>query len=93
MLAQDSAILRDTPEATPEDYGHALGGTLFLLSDALILNRLTLLKHAQRPTAPTALKIIDALTDGAVMATYVIAQLLLVDGINGALRQKKEKTA
>ena len=93
MLAQDPVLLRSTPEETPEDYGHALGGTLFLLSDALILNRLTLLKHAQRPTAPSALKIIDALTDGAVMATYVIAQLLLVDGINGALHQKTEKAA
>ncbi|RAV32066.1 lysoplasmalogenase family protein [Corynebacterium heidelbergense] len=50
----------------------ALGGNLFILSDGLILQRLTLLKNFPR---------LDALTDGAVMATYVLAQLFLVDGM------------
>ena len=58
VLAQDSR-----PDA-------ALGGNLFVVSDGLILGRLTLLRNGSR---------LDALTDSAVMATYVVAQMLLVD--------------
>lgn len=53
----------------------ALGGNLFVLSDALILGRLTLLKEGSR---------IDALTDAGVMATYTVAQLLLVDSVTNS---------
>ncbi len=57
----------------------ALGGNLFVLSDALILGRLTLLKEGSR---------IDALTDAAVMATYTAAQFLLVDGVTNSTQSR-----
>lgn len=65
-LAATSVLAEDhSPQA-------ALGGNLFVASDGLILARLTMLKNMSRP---------DALVDGAVMATYVVAQMLLVDAI------------
>lgn len=65
-LAATSVLAEDhSPEA-------ALGGNLFVVSDALILARLTLLNGAPK---------LNALVDGAVMATYVAAQLLLVDAL------------
>lgn len=65
-LATTSVLAEDhSPEA-------ALGGNLFVASDALILGRLTMLKNMSR---------LDALVDGAVMATYTVAQLLLVDAL------------
>lgn len=70
-LATTSVLAEDhSPEA-------ALGGNLFVISDALILARLTLLNDSPK---------LSALVDGAVMATYVAAQLLLVDAlVKGAL--------
>ena len=64
LLGLTSVLAQDSREDA------ALGGNLFVASDGLILARLTLLKQLSR---------LDALTDGAVMATYVTAQLLLVD--------------
>ena len=57
------------------------GGNLFVISDGLILTRLTLLRNALAPSAPAVAKVIDGALDGAVMATYIIAQMLLVDGL------------
>lgn len=65
-LATTSALAQDSRGVA------ALGGNLFVVSDGLILGRLTLLRNGSRT---------DALADGAVMATYVTAQLLLVDRI------------
>lgn len=52
--------------------GVSHGANLFVLSDSLILGRMTLLKNKG---------VVDKLADGAVMATYTAAQLLLVDGL------------
>lgn len=82
VLAQDRGIIRDEVDKTPADYGISHGGNLFIMSDALILNRMTLFKNAQKEGASAVLKTIDAINDGAVMATYVIAQLLLFNGLN-----------
>lgn len=72
-LATTSVLAEDhSPEA-------ALGGNLFVGSDALILGRLTMLKNKSR---------LDALVDGAVMATYTAAQLLLVDAITKGMVTK-----
>ncbi|WP_246394816.1 lysoplasmalogenase [Corynebacterium anserum] len=69
-LGYTSVLAEDhSPEA-------ALGGNLFVASDALILGRLTMLKNKSR---------LDALVDGVVMATYTAAQLLLVDAITKGL--------
>lgn len=49
------------------------GGLLFVVSDGLILARMALLKQKSS---------VDALVDGAVMGTYVVAQMLLVDHLS-----------
>lgn len=72
-LAMTSILAQDSSSKA------ALGGNLFVLSDALILGRLTLLKEGSR---------IDALTDAAVMATYTAAQLLLVDGVTNSTQSR-----
>ncbi len=51
----------------------AVGGTLFTVSDGLIVWR-RLFLNTQRPRRRA---------EGAVLATYAIAQLLLVEGLSG----------
>ena len=53
-----------------------LGGNLFVLSDGLILARQAFLT-GQKPLV----RVLDGIVDGLVMATYVAAQLLLVEGL------------
>jgi len=72
LLAATSVLAADAGEITPL----GLGGNLFVLSDGLILARQAFLT-ADRPV----IRALDAIVDGLVMATYVVAQLLLVDSI------------
>lgn len=84
-LAATSVLAAD-PEARTDGSstdlsGLGLGGNLFVLSDGLILARLAFL----RGESPVVQRL-DGLVDGLVMATYVAAQLLIVEGLTG---QKK----
>lgn len=69
MLAGDRELLDHSAPAT-QGLGH--GANLFLISDALILVRTVLVT----PGSPT-----ERLVGAGVMSTYLIAQLLLVDGL------------
>jgi hypothetical protein len=55
-----------------------VGGSLFVLSDGLILARQAFLT-GDRPLV----RVLDGVADGLVMATYVGAQLLLVEAVAG----------
>jgi uncharacterized membrane protein YhhN len=72
LLATTSTLAADKGETTPT----ALGGSLFVLSDGLILARQAFLT-GDRPLV----RVLDGVADGLVMATYVAAQLLLVEGL------------
>ncbi|HJG45209.1 lysoplasmalogenase family protein [Corynebacterium variabile] len=74
LLAGTSVLAADEGETTPL----GLGGNLFVLSDGLILARQAFLT-GEKPVA----RVLDGLVDGLVMATYVAAQLLLVEGLTG----------
>ena len=74
MLAGTSVLAADEGETTPL----GLGGNLFVLSDGLILARQAFLT-GEKPVV----RVLDGLVDGLVMATYVAAQLLLVEGLTG----------
>ncbi|WP_312979412.1 lysoplasmalogenase family protein [Corynebacterium sp.] len=81
-LAATSVLAAD-PEARTDGSsadlsGLGLGGNLFVLSDGLILARLAFL----RDESPVVQRL-DGLVDGLVMATYVAAQLLIVEGLTG----------
>ncbi|OLT52769.1 hypothetical protein BJF89_04725 [Corynebacterium sp. CNJ-954] len=77
-LATTSVLAAD-PEVGGGDFsGAGLGGNLFVLSDGLILARLAFL----RGESPVVQRL-DGLVDGLVMATYVAAQLLIVEGLTG----------
>lgn len=90
-LAATSVLAAD-PEARTDGSsadlsGLGLGGNLFVLSDGLILARLAFLRGG----SPVVQRL-DGLVDGLVMATYVAAQLLIVEGLTGhtaKLEQKK----
>ncbi|MGO1949615.1 MAG: lysoplasmalogenase family protein [Mycobacteriaceae bacterium] len=56
--------------------GVGLGGNLFVLSDGLILAR-----HAFLAGDKPLVRALDGVVDGLVMATYVAAQLLIVEGL------------
>lgn len=72
LLATTSVLAADEGETT----ALGLGGGLFVLSDGLILARQAFLT-GQNP----AVRVIDGIVDGLVMATYVVAQLLIVEGL------------
>ncbi len=74
LLAGPSVLAADEGETTPL----GLGGNLFVLSDGLILARQAFLT-GEKPVV----RVLDGLVDGLVMATYVAAQLLLVEGLTG----------
>lgn len=74
LLAGTSVLAADEGETTPL----GLGGNLFVLSDGLILARQAFLT-GEKPV----IRVLDGLVDGLVMATYVAAQLLLVEGLTG----------
>ncbi|WP_417287774.1 lysoplasmalogenase family protein [Corynebacterium variabile] len=74
LLAGTSVLAADEGETTPL----GLGGNLFVLSDGLILARQAFLT-GEKPVV----RVLDGLVDGLVMATYVAAQLLLVEGLTG----------
>lgn len=81
-LAATSVLAAD-PEARTDGSsadlsGLGLGGNLFVLSDGLILARLAFLR-GESPVVQW----LDGLVDGLVMATYVAAQLLIVEGLTG----------
>ncbi|RRO81306.1 hypothetical protein CXF36_07225, partial [Corynebacterium bovis] len=73
-----------TGRPTDPSRGLAPGGVLFIVSDGLILARLAL--HRVGSSAGSGARgsrgvdAVDRLLDGTVMATYVVAQMLLVDG-------------
>lgn len=79
VLAADPQARTDGSSADLSGLG--LGGNLFVLSDGLILARLAFLRGGS-----PAVQRLDGLVDGLVMATYVAAQLLIVEGLTG---QKK----
>ncbi|MCJ7857259.1 lysoplasmalogenase family protein [Corynebacterium kalidii] len=79
VLAADPQARTDGSSADLSGLG--LGGNLFVLSDGLILARLAFLRGGF-----PAVQRLDGLVDGLVMATYVAAQLLIVEGLTG---QKK----
>ena len=74
LLAGTSVLAAEEGETTPL----GLGGNLFVLSDGLILARQAFLT-GEKPVV----RVLDGLVDGLVMATYVAAQLLLVEGLTG----------
>ncbi|AGP29957.1 lysoplasmalogenase family protein [Corynebacterium terpenotabidum] len=77
-LLATTSVLASDPEkggARTDLEGIGLGGNLFVLSDGLILARQAFLTG----DAPVV-RVLDGLVDGLVMATYVVAQLLLVEG-------------
>ncbi|WP_313358506.1 lysoplasmalogenase family protein [Corynebacterium variabile] len=74
LLAGTSVLAAEEGETTPL----GLGGNLFVLSDGLILARQAFLT-GEKPV----IRVLDGLVDGLVMATYVAAQLLLVEGLTG----------
>lgn len=69
MLADDSK-LHDSSNLASFGMGH--GGNLFLISDAVLFARELFLEDGT---------VAAQFADGAVMGTYTIAQLLLVDGL------------
>lgn len=69
VLADDPMLINPDNPAT---YGLGHGGNLFILSDAVLLTREALLRD-NTPAARVA--------DAAVMGTYTVAQLLLIDGL------------
>lgn len=69
VLADDPALINPDEPAT---YGLGHGGNLFLISDAVLCVREALLT----PGTPAA-----RVADAAVMGTYTVAQLLLIDGL------------
>lgn len=80
LLAATSTLAAD-PGKTGKDvdlHGAGLGGNLFVLSDGLILARQAFLT-GEKPLV----RALDGIVDGLVMATYVTAQLLLVESIIG----------
>lgn len=89
-LAADPTLRRGsggapaTGRPTDPSRGLAPGGVLFIVSDGLILARLAL--HRVGSSAGSGARgsrgvdAVDRLLDGTVMATYVVAQMLLVDG-------------
>lgn len=80
-LATTSVLAAD-PEGGDGDFsGAGLGGNLFVLSDGLILARLAFLGGE----APVVRRL-DGVVNGMVMATYVAAQLLIVEGLTGVRR-------
>ena len=78
VLADDPALINPKEPAT---YGLGHGGNLFLISDAVLFARETLL-------APGTT--IARVADAAVMGTYTVAQLLLIDGLFPSLTQKSQ---
>lgn len=68
-LADDRTLIRDN-QAPTLGLGH--GGNLFLVSDALLFSREVLTTGGSWPAR---------IADAGVMGTYVIAQLLLIDGL------------
>lgn len=72
VLADDPALIN--PDE-PASYGLGHGGNLFLISDAVLFARETLLT----PGTPAA-----RVADAMVMGTYTVAQLLLIDGLFSA---------
>lgn len=72
VLADDPALINPDDPAT---YGLGHGGNLFLISDAVLFARETLLT----PGTPAA-----RVADAMVMGTYTVAQLLLIDGLFSA---------
>jgi hypothetical protein len=72
LLAGTSVLAADEGETTPL----GLGGNLFVLSDGLILARQAFLT-GEKPLV----RVLDGLVDSLVMATYVAAQLLIVEGL------------
>lgn len=74
LLAGTSMLAAEEGETTPL----GLGGNLFVLSDGLILARQAFLT-GEKPVV----RVLDGLVDGLVMATYVAAQLLLVEELTG----------
>jgi hypothetical protein len=79
VLAADPQARTDGSSADLSGLG--LGGNLFVLSDGLILARLAFLRGGS-----PAVQRLDGLVDGLVMATYVAAQLLIVEGLTGQKR-------
>lgn len=86
-----TSVLASDPEQLPKGAdpldadltGVGLGGNLFVLSDGLILARQAFLQGEQR-----LVRALDGVVDGLVMATYVAAQLLIVEALTGAGDQK-----
>lgn len=76
VLASDPQV--GDADARADLSGVGLGGNLFVLSDGLILARLAFL----RGDSPLVRRL-DGVVDGMVMATYVAAQLLIVEGLTG----------
>ncbi|MGP9724344.1 lysoplasmalogenase family protein [Corynebacterium sp. AOP40-9SA-29] len=81
-----TSVLASDPQAGDADgradlSGVGLGGNLFVLSDGLILARLAFL----RGESPLVQRL-DGVVDGLVMATYVAAQLLIVEELTGRER-------
>lgn len=66
----DDPVLIDPTEPATSGLGH--GGNLFLISDAVLFARETLL---EKETAASRV------ADAVVMGTYTVAQLLLIDGL------------
>ncbi|MDN6325683.1 MAG: lysoplasmalogenase [Corynebacterium sp.] len=79
VLASDPQV--GDADARADLSGVGLGGNLFVLSDGLILARLAFL----RGDSPLVRRL-DGVVDGLVMATYVAAQLLIVEGLTGRER-------
>lgn len=69
VLADDPGLIDPDQPAT---YGLGHGGNLFLVSDAVLISRETLLA-----SGTTAARLADAV----VMGTYTVAQLLLIHGL------------
>ena len=72
-LLADDPILQDS--SNPASFGMGHGGNLFLISDAVLFARELFLEDGT---------VAAQFADGAVMGTYTIAQLLLVDGLFSA---------
>ncbi len=86
-----TSVLASDPEQLPEGAvdergplaadltGVGLGGNFFVLSDGLILARQAFLQGEHK-----VVRVLDGVVDGLVMATYVAAQLLIVEALTGA---------
>jgi len=70
-LADDSRLLGSSNAGS---FGAGHGGNLFLVSDAVLFVRELVLEDSSH---------LQRLADGAVMGTYTLAQLLLVDALFG----------